>query len=528
MKFLFVLQYPGYLRYFDSVIRLLAERGHTVALGFDSPHKQPEGAEALAGAVGDIEWLDRVPVRKGVWNVVGKGVRGTIDFARYLHPDFHDAPYLRDRMRHALPWMTRLLRRSDTWSEPATRRLLRALDALERAMPPSDRLVHYLRQVGPDAVIVSPLVTDRCPQVDFIKAARVLGIPNALGVASWDHLTTKGLMRIQPDLVTVWNPFQKDEAVKYHGADPDRILVSGAQNFDRWFDRMPSRDRETFCRQVGLDPAAPIVLFVGSTASISAPEAEVEFVRGWVRALRSGAGGALAHAGVLIRPHPYNSAHWGDVDLSDVPNAAVFPLGGSNPVNESDRADYFDSLYHSAAVVGVNTSAMIEAAIVGRTVHTIVGDEFRDTQGGTLHFRYLLPANGGFLRVARTLDEHVAQVVETLGHPEVGRQETRRFVEAFIRPRGLEVDATPVVADALEALARGRTTESARVPARLYPVRFALWLIGFVAVYKAPHRIRRRAGEWITARRRRAERLREKREHRLKRELREERRRRTG
>ena len=54
MKFLFILQYPGYLRYFDSVIRLLAERGHSVALGFDSPHKQPEGADALDGATGDI------------------------------------------------------------------------------------------------------------------------------------------------------------------------------------------------------------------------------------------------------------------------------------------------------------------------------------------------------------------------------------------------------------------------------------------------------------------------------------------
>ncbi len=43
MKFLFVLQYPGYLRYFDSVMKMLVDRGHTVAVVYDIPHKQPEG-----------------------------------------------------------------------------------------------------------------------------------------------------------------------------------------------------------------------------------------------------------------------------------------------------------------------------------------------------------------------------------------------------------------------------------------------------------------------------------------------------
>ena len=39
MKALFILQYPGYLRYFDSVMEELAIRGHTVAVAFDQPHK---------------------------------------------------------------------------------------------------------------------------------------------------------------------------------------------------------------------------------------------------------------------------------------------------------------------------------------------------------------------------------------------------------------------------------------------------------------------------------------------------------
>src|SRR4029079_9670777 len=125
-----------------------------------------------------------------------------------------------------------------------------------------------------------------------------------------------------------------------------------------------------------------------------------------------------------------------------VPGVAVYPRV-ANPVNEADRQDYFDSLFHSAAVVGVNTTAMIEAAIVGRTVHAVLADEFQDTQGGTLHFRYLLSENGGFLRVAGSLQDQAQQVAETVQSPEIGRDACARFVERFVRPHGKDVPATP-------------------------------------------------------------------------------------
>ncbi len=248
-------------------------------------------------------------------------------------------------------------------------------------------------------MLVTPLVTDQSSQVDVVKSAQALGIPTALCVASWDHLTTKGLIRARPDLVFVWNERQRAEALEYHGVAPDRLVVTGAQPFDRWFERRPS-SREAFCRKVGLRSDRPFVLFVGSTFSISAPDAELRFVLRWVDALRRDP--ALAEVGILIRPHPYNSAHWSDVDFPGRSNVAVYPRS-ANPVNEADRQDYFDSLFHSETVVGINTTAMIEAAIVGRTVHSVLADEFKDTQGGTLHFRYLLSEHGGFLRVATGL-----------------------------------------------------------------------------------------------------------------------------
>jgi hypothetical protein len=93
---------------------------------------------------------------------------------------------------------------------------------------------------------------------------------------------------------------------------------------------------------------------------------------------------------VLVRPHPQNFKQWKVAHLDDLKGVVVWPREGANPLNHTSRSDYYHSIHHSAAVVGVNTSALIESAIVGRAVYTILAPEFRDTQEGTLHFHHLL------------------------------------------------------------------------------------------------------------------------------------------
>jgi hypothetical protein len=59
-------------------------------------------------------------------------------------------------------------------------------------------------------------------------------------------------------------------------------------------------------------------------------------------------------------------------------------------------------MYYSAAVVGLITSAFIEAGIVGRDVHTLLDPEFEDNQLGTGHYHCGdRRARGGARRSAR-------------------------------------------------------------------------------------------------------------------------------
>jgi hypothetical protein len=455
MRVLFLMDSPEYLRFYDTAIEALAARGHQVAIAvLHQRDRKPVGLGGLQAYADRVTVLGVVPAARGAWRDVGRSVRATMDFVRFLHPRFAGARALRARIKRkvlprALHWLDRIPR----LGEGVVRRLQRGLAAAEAAIPVPAAAAAFLHEQSPDLLLVSPLVTAASEQVDWIKAARAAGIRTAVCIASWDNLTNKGLLRIEPDTVLVWNEAQKREARDYHYIPEDKIVVTGAQQFDRWFARTPTRDRAAFCARAGLRDTGPFVLFTGSSSFISESNTEVAFVRRWVAALRASAAPELRAVHVVVRPHPYNFHRWADAPVADLPGVTVYPARPFNPVAPESRDDFFDSLHHSAAVVGINTSAMIEAAIVGRPVCSLLTPEFSGTQEGTIHFHHLLPDNGGFLRLAATLDEHVAQLAHCLANPEAMRQETARFVRSFVRPHGIDRPATPAFADAVERAA---------------------------------------------------------------------------
>ena len=101
-------------------------------------------------------------------------------------------------------------------------------------------------------------------------------------------------------------------------------------------------------------------------------------------------------------------------------------------------------------------------------------EEHAGTQEGTLHFHYLLNAGGGLVRKARGFDEHVGQLARALeGRPEAASKR-RGFLEAFVRPWGLDVSATPLIADGIEELGRLPHRAPKRPAVLLYPLRWLL------------------------------------------------------
>ena len=454
VRILFSVSHFGFLRNFEPALRLLAERGHTVHLLADRQDRLggTRTIDNLTAVVPGAFTFGYAPSRKNdAFHLLAIQLRLCLDYWRYLEPRYDQAASLRARAARQAP---ALAVRLAAWPGVRSRLGLRMLRAagrrLERALPYGRVPEEVLREQHPDVMLVTPLLYFGSPQVDMVRAARDQGIPVCHCVGSWDHLTTKGMIHEIPDRMTVWNAAQRTEAAEIHGVPPERVVVTGAQAYDHWFTTKPSTSREAFCAKVGLSPDRPILLYLCSSPFI-APH-EVPFVRRWLAALRGAADPRVRTASILIRPHPQNAEQWRDAVIAD-PDVAVHPRAGANPVDADARADYFDSMFHATAVVGVNTSAQIESGIVGRPVCAIQTEDFAGTQEGTLHFQHLKSVNGGLLHLAPTLDVHVEQVSAILADPGTYAARSRAFVETFVRPNGLAAPAAEHFVAAVEALA---------------------------------------------------------------------------
>jgi hypothetical protein len=501
MRILFSMLHPGYVRNYELPLRLLADRGHDILIGFEQIKKQSEDriAEALAREYPNVTVLGHeLPKRKDGWAGAASLLRGLLDYSRYFDPRYEDAILLRERVKSrvvlAAPRAERLTRR---WtSERSRRRWQKLLRAMDEALPPDRRIVDFLRTKAPDVVLVTPLVNYGSRQMDIVRHAQRLGYRLAVCVASWDNLTNKGLLRCQPDRLVVWNEAQKREAVELHDIDPASVVVTGAQPFDRWFAHQPSTTREAFCAKVGLDPGRPYLLYMASSPFIGGDH-EVPFVRRWIEGLRARTD-ALSQAGILVRPHPQNAHPWAAVDFGDLPNVAIYPRAGANPVTGDTRNEFFDSMFHSAAVVGINSSAQIEAGIAGRPVFTVLAEEFAGTQDGTLHFRHLV--DGGLLNVASDLDAHYDQLARCLEDPAAFAARTAEFIASFVRPHGVDRPAAPFVAEAIEELAAAPAPKPRRRRLRDRLLRTALLPLkvsadGSIAKRRIDRERRRQMGE---------------------------------
>ena len=172
-------------------------------------------------------------------------------------------------------------------------------------------------------------------------------------VASWDNLTNKGLLRIEPDLVVVWNEAQKRERTSTTTSRRedrhDRRPL-----FDRWFVKQPTRAAEPSVRWSGYRHA-PFLLFTGSSSFIRDREprwrsfafGSPPSVRAAIRAARHQHPGAAA---------PYN-CHAGIRIARRSARTTFFPRRGfTRSMRQPQRLFRLDLPLGSSG--GVNTSAM--------------------------------------------------------------------------------------------------------------------------------------------------------------------------
>jgi hypothetical protein len=461
MRFLFALRDRSLLRVFERPIRSLCEGGDEVHVVLGSGRKLTGSGYRLEEGLHGLTVGAGVEPSEGAKTELGPALRVWVDYLRYFEPELAPATKYRDRCGQPLPPG---LREQTDWvgeESPELRGALAAgLRAIERSLPVPAQVTELLERERPDALLVSPLLKRTSPQVPYLRAARRLGIPSALCVASWDNLTTTGVIHEMPDLVTVWNDAQREEAIRLHNVPPDRIAVTGAPRFDAWFEQAPTTSRDEYCARLGLPADSPHILYVGSH-KFTAPD-EAEWTSRWIASLRASGHPELRDVPVVIRPHPGGSLQGSSKAarrLAQKPGVVVHPPNGAAVVDAASLSDYFDSIHHAAAVVGINTSAMIEAAVVGRGVHVLMAKRYRETQEDSPHFDHLRTVGGGLIVATESREEHAQGLARALRGEDADEvaERARSFLASFIRPYGLDQPATPVMVKALRELAAAPT-----------------------------------------------------------------------
>jgi hypothetical protein len=488
MRILFSMRHLGSLRMYESVIRRLATSGHEIKVLANRRDDIGSGVnpETLLADV-PHQWI-WAEVRQNAWSDLGAVIGIWLDYLRYLDPRYTATP--RPRMRLG-EWVPSSLRRLSGWplvrTNTGRKALVAVLRAAERAIPRRPEIDALMREYEPDLVVVTPMLDLGSRQIEVLRSALAFGTRTVLSIGGWDHLSNKGRISELPTCLLVWNDTQVREATELHGVPPDSIVVTGAQCYDQWFGRSPSRERAEFCSTLRLPVDRPFLLYACSALyPHDQPETEAQFVRRWIEQVRASDDPLLRTAAILVRPHPQRLDEWRGSDLSDLPDVTVY---GSLPIDDDSKEDYFESLYYSAAVVGLNTSVFVEGGIVGRPVHTVVVPEWEERQVSPLHFVYLTTVGGGLLRLARNFDEHRTLLAASLREPQT-QDLNAAFVRAFVRPFGLDRSATDAFVSAMDDLGRSDAPPRARDP---------LWAPVFRLVLRPAAFMLERIVAWVDA-----------------------------
>lgn len=450
---LFAIRSTNNFHHMKSIVAGLCGRGHTVHALFDPRWSKHEG-----GLDAVREYEKKFPRfsyefslrRKDRWARLLFFTREILSYRRYLRIEKgKQSSYYKDRYEAYLPNSFRaFLRLPYARSFVKTAFFGYMLKLAERIAPPDKEIAAAVKRFAPDFFLASPVdLRFASSELEYLKAAKYLGIPTAVPVASWDNLTTKGLMHVFPDRLFVWNDVQEDEAVVHQDFPRERTRIIGAPMFDGWFSEMrPSLTREEFCARHGLRTEDPIVAYLGSSSNMAKDETWlVEKLRD---ALDNAPDELLRHTQMIVRPHPANAKIYEKISRA---NIAVFPKEGDLPDTSHALQLFFDTLYFSqVAIVGANTTGIIDAMVMGKPAIGILTGEYGKTQEETKHFRQLLDAE--VLELVRDMDMFPATVKKMLDRHDERLEKRQAFIKRYIRPRGLEMPAGEAAAMEVERM----------------------------------------------------------------------------
>lgn len=297
--------------------------------------------------------------------------------------------------------------------------ILRALDA----SIPRSAYEEILRRHQPDAVCVASAW--QTAELPWTVGARRFGIPSLAIDMNWDSFESKAGIIRGAERLLVWSEPLREKAFRRFGYASEAITITGAPQFDQYFDRRGVPERSAFLHALGFPADTRLITLATVLNTPQDPERLMLLLR-WLDEGRLGPA-----ARILVRLHPGDrlkrwerfQAHPAvriERSFRDLPDGSA-PLTGET---QADMTHKLATLVHTDVLVNVNSTIAFEAMLVDLPTVMVAFDgqgvllPYHQSDVRFLDYEHIqdLVAAGGVL-VARTADELESGIARYLqGH----------------------------------------------------------------------------------------------------------------
>ena len=315
------------------------------------------------------------------------------------------------------------------------------------------------------------------PDIHYVREARKRGIKTVGIVKSWDNLSSKTRIAVEPDILLVWSPEMRDEAVRLHFIPEEKIHIVGAPQFDVNADYRHHETRMEFMRKIGADPKKKLIFYPMHDSWTYSDEENIRLIH---RIANQDDFPFPCH--IHVRKYPKNQ---NDISALEVELGVTSENSGRVVDSWADRVDpsradmehLCELMYHADLVIHIGSTIAVDAACQN-TPNIGFGLDSKNQALPWGHYarrafqldhnRWLVGLGG--VKMVATPEELRAAMMQYLLHPETDRVGRKAVMEKII----WELDGRSGQRTAEEVLAaleqRGDSVEVQRTKVSMRPI----------------------------------------------------------